>query len=136
VVFSRCDVGRMIAAVAAIQHQCERVRRRRLCVAVRRSGVVVSFAVIAAIALRRLLSHLFHLSPFIRRRRHFVAFCYCFVMLYYCRVAFRSLPYFNSLLCLSVMDSFSFFFVGLSVCQLRDSAETLFSRYCSSVGLL
>jgi hypothetical protein len=52
-VSDRCDVGRMVAAAAAIQRQCERVRRRRLCVAVRRSGVVVSFAVIAAIALRR-----------------------------------------------------------------------------------
>jgi hypothetical protein len=165
-VFNRCDVGRMVAAAAAIQRQCERVRRRRRYVAVRKSAeyvVVVSFAVSAAIALRLsspvfafvvlLLSSLppriRRLSPFISSS--FVAYriasssaCVLFVVavvnlfvvavtfrhvllllcrhvLYYCRVAFHSLPYFNLLFCLSVMDSFSFFLVGLSVCQQRDS---------------
>jgi hypothetical protein len=53
-VFNCCDAGRMVAAAAAIQRQCERVRRRGY-IAVRKSGeyvVVVSFAVSVAIALR------------------------------------------------------------------------------------
>jgi hypothetical protein len=68
-VSDRCDVGRMVAAAAAIQRQCERVRRRRLCVAVRRSGVVVSFAVIAAIALRR-HRRLFRIRRYVICRRY------------------------------------------------------------------
>jgi hypothetical protein len=136
-VSDRCDVGRMVAAAAAIQRQCERVRRRRLCVAVRRSGVVVSFAVIAAIALRR-HRRLFRIRCVIcRRYRVFVAiyssspslFISCIIIVSPCTFTivasrFHSLHYFNLLFCLSVMDSFFFFLVGLSVCQLRDSAET------------
>jgi hypothetical protein len=38
---------------------------------------------------------------------------------------FSFVALFNLLFCLSVMDSFSFFFVGLSVCQLRDSCRDI-----------
>jgi hypothetical protein len=98
-VFNRCDVGRMVAAAAAIQRQCERVRRRCRYVAVRKSGVivVVSFAVSAVFALRprRLFSpsSLFHLSSFpprIRRLSSFISSSFAGIALRHRRRAYLS----------------------------------------------
>jgi hypothetical protein len=90
------------------------------------------FTVIVIVVLFVVVSSLYSSSPSL-----FVTFIIiassCFVLL--SRRVFHSLPYFNLLFCLSVMDSF--FFPCRSVCL---SAKRLFQRhysfvYCSSVGL-
>jgi hypothetical protein len=158
-VFDRCDVGPMVATAAAIQRQCERVRRRRRYVAVRKSGeyvVVISFAVSAAIALRhrRLFFFVYAIQfvvayriasssavlwssfPFVTlfvvafALRHVSCYYYCVVM--FIIIAFHSLP---CLTCCSVCLSWthSLNLVGLSVCQLRDSFRYISHTFIEAV---